>query len=99
MADHVREFHDGDASLELFDYEGVTQVVDLGSFDTSNTKVAVDGSSDIADQERIACFSDKKGGILGFGSFTYVFFDGGFGSLVQGYFPGIVRLIGSDFEM
>lgn len=47
MADHVREFDDGDTSLELFDDKGVAEVVDFSAFDAGDAEVAVDGGSDV----------------------------------------------------
>ena len=79
MADHVGELDDGYASLELFYYKGVAQIIDFGAFDAGNAEVAVDGSSDVADQERIAGLGDKEGSILGFGALTDIALNGGLG--------------------
>lgn len=49
MANHLGEFDNGNTSLELFDYEGVSEVVDLGVFDTGDSKVTIDSRADIAD--------------------------------------------------
>lgn len=42
------------------------EIIYLSIFNTCYTEVAIDCSPDVADQERIASFGDKKGGIFGF---------------------------------
>ena len=99
MADHVGELDDVDTSFELFDDKGVAEIVDLGARDTSDAEVAIDGGTDVADQERIASLGDEKSSIFGFGAFFDIFFDGGLGSTIEWNFAGIVTLVGADFEM
>ncbi len=97
MADHVGELDNGDTGFELFDDEGVAQVVDFGARDTGNTEVAVDGGANIADQEGVAGLGNKKSGVLGFGAFFDIFFDGCFGGIVEWDASGVMRLKGADF--
>lgn len=99
MADHVRELDDGNTCLELLNHESVAQVVDLGSFDASDAEVAVDSGSDIADQERVACFGDKKSCVFGFRPLFDIFLNCRLGGLIERNFASVVRLIGSDFEV
>ena len=99
MSDHMAKFDDRNTRFELFDNKSMTEIVDLSAFDASDTEVSIDGSSNISNQERIAGFGDKEGGIFGFGAFTHIFFDSQFGSIIEGDFPGIVRFEGTDFEI
>ena len=99
MADHVGEFDDGDTGLELFDDEGVAEIVDLGTRNARDAEVAVDGGSDIANQEGVAGLGNKKSGVLGFGATSHVFFDGGLGSIVEWDTSGVMRFKGANFEM
>ena len=76
MTDHVGEFDNRHASLELLDDKGVAEIIHLGSGNASNTEVAVDGGTDVANQEGIASLGDKEGGVFGFGATSHIFFDG-----------------------
>ena len=75
MTDHVGKLDDGNTGLELFYNKGVAEVIDLGALDAGNAEVAVDGGADVTDQEGVACFGDKKGGVFGFGSASDILFD------------------------
>ncbi len=99
MANHVGELNNGDASLELFHDKGVAEVIDLGSFDSGNTEIAVDGGSDVTDQERIARFGNKQGGVFGFGATSHVFFDSRLGGSIEGDFASLVTFEGTNFEI
>lgn len=99
MADHVGELDDGDAGFELFDDKGVAEIVDLGSRNARDAEVTIDGGPDIADQEGVAGFGDKEGGIFGFGATPDVFFDRGFGGIVEGDASRVMGLKGTNFEM
>lgn len=90
MTDHVGEFDDGNASLELFDDKSVTEIIDFGSFDAGNAEVAIDGSADVSDQEGIAGFGDKESSVFGPWSFFDVEFDCRLGSFVERNFASVV---------
>lgn len=99
MADHVGELDDRDSSFQLFDDKGVTEVINLGALDPSDAEVAVDGGSNIADQERIAGLGNKEGGVFGFGTLFDVFLDRGLGGGVERDAPSFVGLVSADFEI
>lgn len=99
MADHMGELDKRDAGFELFDDESVTEVVDLGTLDPGDTKVAIDGRANVTDQERVAGFGDKEGGVFGFGALADVFFDGFFAGFVQGDFSRVVTFESTNFEI
>lgn len=82
MSDHVGEFDDRYTSFELLYDKGVAEIIDLGSFDTSYTEVAVDCSSDVANQKWIASLGDKEGGVFGFWALFDIFFYGSFGGCI-----------------
>lgn len=82
MADHVGELDDGYTGFELLYNKGVTEIIDLGTFDTSYTEVAVYSGSNIADQKWITSLGDKEGSVFGFWSFFNIFFDSSFGGRI-----------------
>lgn len=79
MPDHVGELDDRYAGFKLLYYECVAEIVDLGTFDTCYTEVAVYCSSDVADQKWITSLGDKEGSVFGFWAFFNIFFDSSFG--------------------
>ena len=99
VADHMGEFDDGDARLELLDDKGVAEVIHLRAFNPRDAEVAIDGGADIANQEGITGLGDEEGGVLGFGALFDVFLDCGFGGRVEGDFTCLVRLISANFEV
>lgn len=46
---------------ELMGNPGVAKIVDFGVFNTGKLKVAVDGGSNVSNQERAAGFGDENG--------------------------------------
>jgi len=99
VSDHFGEVNQRQTGFELFDNEGVAEVVDFGSLDPSDAEVAVDGGSDVADKEGVAGFGDEEGGVLGFGAFFDVGLDRFLGRFVEGDASGVVRFVGSDLEI
>lgn len=98
MTDHVGQLDDGDTGFELFDDKGVPEIVDFGSFDPGDTEVAVDGGPDVPNQEGVAGFGDKEGGVLGAWPIFNVDLDCLFGGFVERNLPGVVTFEGSNFE-
>lgn len=82
MTDHVGELDYGDSGFELFDDKGMAKIVDFRAFDASNAEVTIDGSADVANEERIAGFSNKKGGIFSFGTTGDIFFNSSFRGVI-----------------
>jgi len=98
VADHFTKINQGYSCLELFDDEGVAEIIDLCSFDPCDAEVAVNGGADVTNQEGIAGFGDKKGGVFGFWSLFDVHLDGFLGGFVQRNATRVVGLEGSDLE-
>ena len=98
MPNHLAEFDNGHSGFELFDDKGVAEIVDFGTFYSSDTEVAVDGGSNVSNEEGVAGLGDKESGVFGFGSFFDVCFNRVFGGFVEGDTSSIVGFVSPDFE-
>lgn len=76
----------------------MSEVVNLGSFDACNAEVAVDGSSDVADEEWVTGFGDEESGVFCLWPVFHVHLDCFFGGFVERDAASIVALIGTDLE-
>ena len=46
----------------------MAQIVNLGTLDSGDSKITVDGGADISDQKRLAGFGNKQRSLFGFGA-------------------------------
>lgn len=95
MTDEFLDEDDGIAGGQLMGDKGVSEIIDFSAFDAGNPKVALNGASDISDQEGTAGFGDKKRFGFDFGALGEIFFNRLFGGFVKRDFPlrvGFIRL-------
>ena len=49
MSENFGEKDERNAMFEMMSYEGVSEIVDFGSFNTGDTEISLDSCSDISD--------------------------------------------------
>ena len=68
VASEFADDNERSATHQVMGDESVAKVIDLGVFDTSESEVAVDSGTNVADEQWAAGLGDEELGLLGIGA-------------------------------